>query len=156
MSFGARAAGVLTATGNFTANDTVIFGAVTYKFVASPSSANDIDLGSDLETSLANLAGAINGDFAVGEAHADTVAIDGVSAVSTATTLTVTADMPGAYGNFIDFREGVDGGTKFSISTAMAGGSGDLAAEIGVIVDEEQMNSLVIARLAELAPTLTI
>ena len=156
MSFGTRAAGVLTATANFTSNDTVLFGAVTYKFEASPAAANDIDVGTDLEASLVNLAGAINGNFAVGEAHADTVAIDGVSAVSTATLLTVTADMPGLFGNFIDFREGVDGGAVFSISTAMAGGLGDLAAEVGVIVTEEQMNSLVIARLAELVPTVTI
>lgn len=144
------ASGVLTATGNFTANDTVIVAGQTYTFVASPAVANDVDLGVDLATSLENLEGAINGDFEVGEAHASTVAAPGVTAVAAATTLTLTADVGGAYGNGIDFREGTDGGGTFSITTAMASGSGDLQAYIDSIISSAQLNSGVIEALAAL------
>lgn len=151
MSF-VQAVGVLTATGNFSSNDTVIVGGVTYKFEASPGAANDVDVGSDLEESLDFLARTINGTFATGEAHADSVSIPGVTATNTATTLTITLDVPGEYGNGFDFREGVDGSSKFSITTPMASGAGDLGAELDAIIDTEQLNSSVISRLALLSP----
>ena len=147
-----RAVGVLTATANLASNDTIFVAGQTYKIEASPATANDVDLGSDLEATLTNLAGAINGNFAVGEAHADTVAAPGVSAVSTATLVTLTADVPGAFGNGIDFREGVDGGSKFSITTAMAGGAGDLGVELDAVVANMQINSQVAALMTQLSP----
>lgn len=128
-----KAAGVLTATANFTANDTVIVGGVTYKFVASPASANDIDIGGTLTVSLTNLALALNGEGTPGATtyHEDTVPCAAASAVSTATTLTLTARFGGTWGNNIEFREGVDGGAAFSISTAMAAGAGNFAGAGG-------------------------
>lgn len=53
---------------NPTANDTVTIAGVAFKFVASPSAAGDIDIGSDDAESLANLVLAINGG-AVGTAY---------------------------------------------------------------------------------------
>lgn len=137
-----KASGVLTVTGNFTANDTVLLGGVTYKFVASPSAANDVDLGADAETSLANLVKAINGTGTEGtEYAADTVQVSCVVATSTATTLTVTARFGGEWGNAIDFREGVDSGTKFSITTAMSNGTGDIVAWLDGLMDLNQINA---------------
>ena len=147
-----QAAGVLTATANFISNDTVIVAGELYKFEATPTALGDVDVGSDLATSLINLRGAINGDFAVGEAFAGTLPAPGVSAVVTATTLTLTVDVPGDIGNGIDFREGVDGGAVFSISTAMAGGVGDLGLELNAIVSVEQLNAAVLQRIGDLSP----
>jgi len=144
------ASGVLTATGNFASNDTVLIGSRVLKFEATPAALDDIDVGADLEASLVNLAGVINGDFAVGEAFAGTLPVIGLSAVSTATVLTVTVDVAGAYGNSMDLREGVDGGGTFSITTAMAGGTGDLQAYIDSIISGAQLNSEVIEALAGL------
>jgi len=56
----------LTATYSFamatnpTANDTVTINGVTFKFVASPSAAGDIDIGADADASAQNLVEAIN------------------------------------------------------------------------------------------------
>jgi len=149
-----KAVGVLTVTGQFTANDTVIVGGITYKFVASPSSANDVDIGTDAETSLANLAAAINGTGTEGQEYAaDTVQVAGMIATSNATTLTLTARFGGTWGNSVEFREGVDGGATFSITTAMASGAGDISGASGFIqslLDLNFINSEVQAELKKL------
>ena len=141
-----RAVGTLTATGNFTSNDTVVVGAKTYKFEASPGAENDVDLGADLEESLDFLARAINGTFAVGEAHADTEANDEFTATNTTTTLVVTARVAGVQGNALAFSEGVDGGTVFSVG-ALASGAGDMEAFLQSLVALNQLNSEVILEL---------
>jgi len=93
---GTRASRVLTATANFSADETVTIGSKTYTFKATPSAANHIDIGVDLATSLANLAAAINGGAGEGTAYGTgTVAHTVVTATSNATTLTVTAIEPG-------------------------------------------------------------
>jgi hypothetical protein len=137
-----KAKGVLTVTGNFSANDTVLLGGVTYKFVASPSAANDVDLGASAAVSLQNLAAAINGSGTEGTTYAaDTLTVPCVVATTTTTTLTVTARFGGSWGNAIDFREGTDGGGKFSITTAISGGSGDLDDWADGVVQLNQLNA---------------
>lgn len=119
---GTQASGTLTATGNFSANDEVTIGATTYKFVAAPAAANDVDLGADLATSLSNLAAAINGSGVAGTTYGTgTVANASVTATATATTVVVTAKTAGAAGNSIVFTEDTDSGNVFSVS-----GSGTL------------------------------
>lgn len=94
---------VLTATGNVTANDTLTIGGVVFTVVASPSTAGHVDLGADAETTLANLATAINaasgqgattgaGTTYVAQSAANQTILKnaGVTATSTATTLTIT------------------------------------------------------------------
>lgn len=49
-----------------TANDTVSIAGVTFTFVASPASAGDVDLGSDVDETRANLAAAINAGSGAG------------------------------------------------------------------------------------------
>jgi len=51
---------VLDLATNPTANDTVTINGVTFKFVASPSAAGDIDIGSDADGSCQNLVECIN------------------------------------------------------------------------------------------------
>lgn len=124
---GELAVGTLTGTGNFTANDEVTIGAVTYKFVASPSAAYDVDLGGTLAVSLTNLYAAINASGTAGtEYAAGTLANTQVDAIATtATTLTVRAKnnttWSGTAGNAIVFTEDTDGGGTWSLS-----GSGTL------------------------------
>jgi len=54
------APGAFAFTSNVAADDTVVIGDVTYTFKASPSAANQVDVGADLDTSIANLVAAIN------------------------------------------------------------------------------------------------
>jgi hypothetical protein len=101
------ATGVLTGTANFIAGENVNAGGKTYLFQASVTGGSNIDgyvlVGVDLATSLANLASAINnapGGTGSGVVYAaNTVANGSVTAVSDATTLTVTAITPGTAWN---------------------------------------------------------
>lgn len=128
---GLSATGTLTTTGNFTANDEVTIGANTYTFVASPSSAYDVDLGATAAISLSNLAAAINGTGTPGtEYAAGTVVHPTVTAVATATTLEITAITGGTGGNSIVLTEDTDGGGTWSVS-----GSGTLAGGTAGNVD---------------------
>jgi len=58
--------GELKMATNPTANDTVTINGVTFKFVASPSAAGDVDIGSDADESRDNLVAAINGGAGAG------------------------------------------------------------------------------------------
>lgn len=147
-----KAAGVLTATANFTANDTVIAGGKTYKFVATPAAEYDVDIGGTLTVSLANLALAMNGTGTPGATtyFAGTLPVYGYVATSTATTLTLTARLGGLQGNSGEFREGTDGGTAFSITTAMSGGTGDFQAWLTSEIALNQLNSEVLRDLKTL------
>lgn len=93
----------LTATGNVTAADTLTIGGVVFTVVASPSAAGDVDLGVDAATTLSNLAVAINaasgqgatsgaGTTYIAQSSANQLILKnaGVTAVATATTLTIT------------------------------------------------------------------
>lgn len=145
-----KAWGRLTATANFTANDTVLVNGEVYKFVATPAAAGDIDIGGDLETSLANLALAINGTGTPGATtyFAGTVSMPSVIATSNATTLTITARFAGSWGNDIEFREGVDGGTAFSITRIPSGGAGAFHTFLADLVGtKNQINSEVYQEL---------
>lgn len=129
---GVKASGTITADSNFTANDAVTIGDETYTFVATPgATANNVDLGADLATSLSNLAAAINGTGTAGTTYGtNTVANADVTAVATATTVVVTARTAGASGNSIVFTEDTDGGSVFSVT-----GSGTLTNGSNTNVD---------------------
>lgn len=83
-----------------TADDTVTVKGVTFTFKASPASAGEVDIGSDVDETRANLAAAINGGSGAGSAYIEVSAANrailknaGVVATNddTADTLTVTA-----------------------------------------------------------------
>jgi hypothetical protein len=123
-----KATGTLTVTGNFSDNDTFLLGGVTYRFKTTPAQANDIDIAASAELSLANAVLAINGTGTPGATtyFTGTSAQPALIASNTATVLTVTARVGGSHANGIDFREGVDGGTTFSVTRAISGGAGAL------------------------------
>lgn len=67
-------ADVIQFSGNISADDTVTLGDQTYTFKADPSSANEVDVGSDEDTSINNLVAAINLGSGSGSAYdGDTV-----------------------------------------------------------------------------------
>lgn len=138
-----KASGVLTATTNFSDADTVFIGGTTYRYKTTPAQANDIDIGGTLTVSLSNLALAINGEGTPGATtyYTGTATVSCLVATSTATTLTVTARFGGAWGNAIQLREGVDGGTAFSITTAMSNGAGDVEDFISGLLSLNQVNA---------------
>ena len=147
-----KAAGVMTFTANPASNDTVLIGGITYKYEATPAAANDIDVGSDLEASLANLVLAVNNEGAApsGEYFAGTVPALGMIGSSTATVFTLTARFGGEWANRYGFVEGVDAGAGYSVTTAMAGGVGDISGASGIIaslVNDNQLNAEVIRDL---------
>jgi hypothetical protein len=93
----AAATGTLTATGNFSDEDEVVIGDSEYTliFKIEPSEPGEVAVGNNLAESLENLENEING-LGIGDEHPD------VTAASTATTLVVTAKVPGTDGNSID------------------------------------------------------
>ncbi len=147
----AYASQVLTASGNAVADETVTIGSQVYKFVASPAAENDVDLGTDAETSLQNLFDAINGTGTAGtQYHADTDPnAHVVASAVTASTLTVTSKVPGAIGNFIPSTE-TSASTLSWGSTVLAGGTGSVATAISEILDSEQVNASVYQILLEM------
>lgn len=84
-----------------TANDTVTIADKTYKFVASPSNANEVKIGSSTEY-IANLVAAINGAAGAGTTYGTgTTANAYVSAAAGTGKVTLTAKSAGASGNAI-------------------------------------------------------
>lgn len=84
-----------------TANDTVTIADKTYKFVASPASANDVKIGTGTEY-IANLVAAINGASGAGTTYGTgTTANAYVSATAGSGKVTLTAKSAGASGNAI-------------------------------------------------------
>ena len=63
-------AGCITYSANAVGDDTVVIGDQTYTYKASPSSANQVDVGTDEDTSIENLVAAINGGAGEGSAYA--------------------------------------------------------------------------------------
>jgi hypothetical protein len=132
------ASGVLTTVGNFANNETVTIGSTVYTFKTTiTTTAYEVDLGASAQLSLANLRNAINRnglgtpgtDFsALTEAHPS------VTAISDATTLTVTAIIGGTVGNSIATTE-VCANASWGAAT-LASGAGVAFKSLGLIVGQ--------------------
>lgn len=95
-----KATGTLTASGSFTATETVTIGVQTYTFVASSPDASAYEFtGATTAEALENLAKLVNGETVGSVANAL------VSATATSTTLVVTAKVGGTDGNSIATTE---------------------------------------------------
>lgn len=108
LNFKSKATGTLTSTGtNVSDNDTVTIGSQTYRFKNTMALANDVKIGVDAATSLANLALAINAWGTAGTNYfAGTLAnASAESSTVTATTLLVLSRVPGTAGNSIATTE---------------------------------------------------
>jgi flagellar hook protein FlgE len=122
------------------AGQTVTIGGTTYNFattITPQSVANTVLIGTDVASTLANLAGAIDAASTGGQAAGTTygtgtVANASATAVSTATTLTLTASQAGAAGNSIvtstNWTGEAFGATDLSGGVDAAGGNPAVAA----------------------------
>ena len=105
------------------ADDTVTIGSDTYTFKASPSAANEVDVGGSDAASMENLARAINGGPGAGTDYSlGTTRSAGVTAESRGATLVVTAkSLDAAIGDAIDVDS--TGGTITWDSANLEGGA---------------------------------
>ena len=148
---------VLTVTDNFDDTETITIGLKVYTVNATVGTSDgSVDLGTDAEGTLENLYAAINLNATGGEtgvADADyasgmTVHPDVVCTGITATTLTITAKMPGTVGNAIITTETHGEGSWDA--AVMAGGVGDLTTWALSELDLNQINSDVITDLRDI------
>lgn len=109
-AYGITATGVLTATGQPSAGGTVTVGTQTYTWVSAltaPAVVDEVKIGADAETSLANLAAAINAGSGAGTKYGTgTTANEDATATSDAThvNLSATATLS-ASGNSVSTTE---------------------------------------------------
>lgn len=91
---------------NIDADETVTVDEVVYTFKATPSAANEVDIGTDDEATILNLVAAINLSGTAGtEYGTGTVIHPTVSAAASANTMVATAKTPGTAGNAIASTE---------------------------------------------------
>lgn len=155
----AHATSVFTVTDNFDDTETCVIGGKTYTVNATVGTSDgSVDLGTDAEGTLQNLAAAINLDPTGGEtgvADADyasgmTIHPDVICTGSTATTLTIKAKTPGTVGNFINTSDTHGEGSW--TSTVMANGAGNMEDWLTSLFSLSQINSEVLADLKTLTP----
>lgn len=155
-----------TFTSNVAANDTVVIGNLTYTFVAAPSAAFEVDVGSDLATSILNLQAAINLSGTAGtEYGASHVAKHDsfyASAV-TGTTITLVGRLPGAHVNGVYLAATSPGANTIAVTGTPSPSifSGVTSATLGVGAVEDsllrmetdgmQPNATIIAAIHELS-----
>lgn len=119
---GAAAVAVLTLSGNAVAGETFTFHGKTYTWRASPTTvANEVKVGVDAATSIANADAAIRGLAGSGSLYGSlTVPAITFSTVATATTLTATATTRGVLGNAYPSTETMTNGS-FGAATFTGG-----------------------------------
>ena len=154
-------AAAFTFTSNVAADDTVIIGEHTYIFKASPSAAFEVDVGTDLETSIDNLTSAINLDGTVGAYGASHVLQSPYFVATDSTTVTtLTARYGGEWVNGIRLGATSPGAndiavtgavTVFASVTTATLGAGDVSAW-GAVIETAGMqpNSQILSHLHEL------
>lgn len=105
----------LTSTKNLAADDAIIVNGITAVIKASPSAANEIDLGSDEATTLSNIAAWLNKGPGAGTAYIEPSQDDRaklsqnlVSAVAWTHTVVITT------AGYVSVTESVDSGTAYS------------------------------------------
>lgn len=118
---GRAADGTILFGGVPVANEEVVVGLVTYRFVAALAQENDVLRGSTAAEAAANLAAAVNGTDDGTSVHEDTVVNYSASAAVEDATVTLTALQVGENGNLIAFTTDVTGAT-ISGSGFLAGG----------------------------------
>ena len=143
-----RAYGLITSTKAVVEDDSITVGTVTYVFKDAPDAANEVDVGADEATCLANLVAAINGTGISGTTYgADTLQPGGIFAVSDgAHVITLYAKTPGTQGNNFILTEVVDSGTAYAV-TAFAHGSGDLETALLGLLSLNQINAEMLTEL---------
>lgn len=148
-----------TFTSNVSADDTVVIGAVTYTFKASPSAAYEVDIGGDLEGSIDNLVAAINASGVAGTTYGtETLAHPLVTGEKgSAATLDLRARGAGIFFNSIYLAATSPGANDISVggvtvAAAIAAGAGTLGAGgvddfVSGLLTLNQINAEVMAEL---------
>lgn len=161
LVLGVAAASFAFTGGNVTTNDTVAIGDITYTFKATPAAAYDIDVGTDLDTSITNLAAAINASGTAGltSYYTGTLVNPYVSATADTSgdTLGLTARWPGAWVNGIRLASSAPGAnditaaaTVFSGVSGGTDGAGHIPSWADGILNLSQVNSDVQRELKKL------
>ena len=148
-----------TFTSNVSANDTVVIGDQTYTFVATPgTTANNVDIGGDLATSILNLVAAINLSGTPGTEYGNlTVVNPYVTATAAATTIDLTARVAGAEINGLYVAATSPGANDIAVesvvfglgaNTGHADGAGSVATFLSDIQTYMQPNAEISAYIA--------
>lgn len=146
-----KAWGTITSTKDVADADTVIIGAVTYRFKTTPAQANDVKRGTSEANTIANLTKAVNGT-GVGDGtdyYAGTAQVPALIATNDgAHVVTLTARIGGSHANGIILTEGTDSGAAYSITRAITGGAGNLSTFLADLMSTlNQINSEVYQEL---------
>lgn len=155
------AAGAFAFTSNVAEDDTVVIGAVTYTFKTTPAAAYQVDVGTDLDTSIGNLVAAINLSGTAGsEYHTDHVTAhpDFTAAADLANDeLDLTARCAGSHSAGVYLAAtspGANtiaaGGVTFAAVSGGTDGAGALDAWIESLISLNQINSEVLFELKQL------
>lgn len=154
-----HATGVFTVTDNFDDTETITIAGKVYTINATVGTSDgSVDLGTDAEGTLANLAAAIDLNPTGGEtgvADADyasgmTINPDVIVVSVTATVLTVRSKAPGTVGNSLVSTD-THGEGSWGAST-LANGAGDLESWLTSLFALNQINSEVSSELRKLTP----
>lgn len=150
-----RATGVIDFNADPVATDTVTIGDQTYTYIATPSSPNDIDVGSDRDESISNLVAAINGGAGEGTAYG-TGTVENPFVTATADLandeIDLVAKVPGTFGNGIALATSEVDIVILGSEVVLIDGTGDLGDELDAIVSVEQLNAAVLQRIGDLSP----
>ena len=155
------ATAVLTLTDNFDDTETCVVGGKTYTVNATVGATDgSVDLGTNAEGTLKNLAAAINLTPLLGEtgvADADYASGMTINAevysdplLLTATVLVVRARTPGTVGNLIVATETHGEGSWDN--AVLSGGAGNIEGWVDSLLDLNQINAEVIQELLKLTP----
>lgn len=128
------ASGVFTATGNPAAGDAFAIDGNTYTLRAALAAVGDVLEGANEAATLANLVAAINGGTGAGTAYfAGTPACSDVTAVSSGTALSLTANRFGAWANAIATAYTPAGAAEGAWGAAHLTGGADAGATSDVV-----------------------
>jgi len=145
--------GTLTSTGVLVDTQTVVVGGKTYTWQDTLTDVDgNVDTGADAEAGLANLKNAINltGTPGTGYAASMTKNAQVYCTAVTATTLVVSAHVPGTIGNLVASTET---GTNTAWGGAtLASGTGDIGDWIQDLISLNQINSEVLQAIKTITP----
>jgi len=132
---GAKAAQTFTSTANFADGDTVTIDSVVYRMKTAIAAVNDVLIGASASVSLANIVLAAMGATGAGlnyYAGTSTVSAD-VTVTSTTSTLVVTANELGTYGNAIGVAYHASGSSAGAWGAATLATGTNIASNTDVI-----------------------
>ena len=131
---GSKATQTFTSTANFQNGDTVTIDGFVYTMKTAITAQNHVLIGANAAASLANLVAAAMGGAGVGLTYyAGSATVADVTVTNTSTTLVVTANQPGTYGNSIGVGYTPTGASAGAWGAATLAGGVNTASNTDVI-----------------------